>query len=266
MKSEHFCALLDVHFRGFKSGPESVPEPTLGTTPFREFRGVAPKEEDSSAQGRVVFLATNGLSQSLDAEKHGVFTKTLLKGLKGAADTKGYEPDGLVTVDELWEYVEKQIPAEVRKLGKTNEEKRQVPGLLESRGSDFVLTRNPAVTAKVSERLEKLRQLAKDGKISKDWASEGQSLLERMPKLNTYQEQRKQYQRLVDGALTVEEFGKERDKVQAALKIKRSAAFDYAAKVIRSTQIIRESYVKEVNQGDLVGWAIRGLYRQISAT
>src|SRR5262249_21187063 len=25
MKSEHFCAFLDVNFRGFKSGPESVP-------------------------------------------------------------------------------------------------------------------------------------------------------------------------------------------------------------------------------------------------
>ncbi len=263
MKTENFCAFIDVNFRGFKRGPESVPEPTLGTTSFREFRGVAPKEEDSSAQGRVVFLATNGLSQSLDAEKHGVFTKTLLKGLKGAADTKGYEPDGLVTVDELWEYLDKQLPEEVRKLAKTDEEKKQTPHLLESRGADFILTHNPAVTAKVTGRLDKLRQLAKDGKISKDWAAEGQPLLERMPKLNTYQELRRQYQRLVDGALTVEDFGKERTKTLAALKIKPSAAFDFAAKVIHSTQIIRESYVKEVNQGDMVAWAIRGLYRQI---
>lgn len=263
LKSEHFCALIDVNFRGFLHGPQSVPEPTLGTSSFREFRGVAPKEEESSAPGRVVFLATNGLSQSLDAKEHGIFTKTLLEGLKGAADSKGYEPDGLVTVDELWDYLDKQISEEVRKVGKGDEERRQIPHILESHGSDFVLTHNPAVTAKVNERLDKLHQLAKDGKISKEWASEGKSLLERMPKLNTYQGLRRQYQRLVDGKLTVDEFGAERTKTLAALKIKRSAAFNFAAKVIQSTQIIRDSYVKEVNQGDMVAWAIRGLYRQI---
>src|SRR5207245_9647029 len=97
LKSEHFCAFVDVNFRGFKRQPESVPEPALGDTHFKEFRGVGPKEEESSAPGRPVFLPTNGLSQSLDSEQHGVFAKALLEGLKGAADKKGYEPDGLVT-------------------------------------------------------------------------------------------------------------------------------------------------------------------------
>jgi C-terminal peptidase prc len=263
LKSEHFCAFIDVNFRGFKRGPESVPEPTLETSPFKEFRGVAPKEDDSSAPGRVVFLATNGLSQSLDAEDHGVFTKTLVEGLKGAADKKGYEPDGLVTVDELWEYVNEQIPEQARQLGKSDEQKRQTPWLLESLGGDFVLTRNPAVIAKVKERLNKLSQLAKDGEISKKLAEEGQDLLQRMPKLKTYQDLRKQYQRLADGALTVADFGKERTKILASLKLKTATAFAFAAKVIQSTQIIHEGYVKEVNQGDMVAWAIRGLYRQI---
>lgn len=263
LKSEHFCAFLDVNFRGFKRKPESVPEPALGTSPFKEFRGVAVKEEESSAPGRVVFLATNGLSQSLDAEDHGLFTKTLLKGLQGAADKKGYEPDGSVTVDELWDYINEQIPDEARKLGKADEENRQRPHLLESRGSDFVLTRNPAVTAKVKERLDNLRRLAKDGQISKEWATEGEELLRRMPKLKTHQELRRQYQRLADGGLSVEDFGKERAKALAGMKLKRSAAYAFAAKVIQSTQIIRDNYVKEVNPGDMVAWAIRGLYRQI---
>jgi carboxyl-terminal processing protease len=263
LKSERFCAFIDVNFRGYKRGPETVPEPTLGTAFFKEFRGVAHKEDDTSAPGRVVFLATNGLSQSLDAEQHGIFTQALLEGLKGAADKRGYEPDGLVTVEELWDYLDKQIPQEARKLGKVDEEKKQTPHLLESIGGDFVLTHNPGVTSKVTERLDKLRQLAKDGKISSEWAAEGQPLLQRMPKLNTYQDLRRQYQRLVDGALTIEEFGKERTKTLAALKLKRSTAFAFAAKIIQSTQIIREGYVKEVNQGDMVAWAIRGLYRQI---
>ena len=136
LKSEHFCAFIDVNFRGFQRRPEHVPEPTLGTSPFKEFRGVAAKEEDASAPGRVVFLATNGLSPSLDAEKHGLFTQTLLEGLKGAADKKGYEADGLVTVDELWEYVNDHMTEAARKLGKTPEEKRSTPGC--SRAGDAI--------------------------------------------------------------------------------------------------------------------------------
>jgi carboxyl-terminal processing protease len=263
LKSEHFCAFIDVNFRGFKRGPESVPEPVLPPSPFKEFRGVAAKEEESSASGRVVFLATNGLSQAFDGEKHGIFSEILLKGLKGAADKKGYEPDGLVTVDELWDYLYEQMPEQARKLGKTDEQKRQVPHLLESRGGDFVLTRNPALTAKVTERLKKLNQLADDGEISKERAVEGRDLLQRMPKLKTHQELRRQYQRLVDGDLSVKDFEKERNKTLASFKLKRSAAFAFAAKVIQSTQIIKENYVKEVNPGDMVAWAIRGLYRQI---
>ena len=84
-----------------------------------------------------------------------------------------------------------------------------------------------------------------------------------MPKLKTYQDLRKQYQRLADGALSTADFGKERTKILASLKLKTAAAFAFAAKVIQSTQIIHEGYVKEVNQGDMVAWAIRGLYRQI---
>ena len=87
--------------------------------------------------------------------------------------------------------------------------------------------------------------------------------LERMPKLQTYQELRREYQRLMDGTLTAEEFGKERAKTLAALKLKTATAFAFAAKVIQSTQIIREDYVKEVNRATWSRWAIRGLYRQI---
>src|SRR5262249_18658003 len=74
---------------------------------------------------------------------------------------------------------------------------------------------------------------------------------------------RKSYQRLVDGKLTLEAFTKEREKIQNSMKLDRKTAMAYAVKVIQSTEIIRESYVKEVKQGDLVAWAIRGLYRQI---
>jgi C-terminal peptidase prc len=125
-----------------------------------------------------------------------------------------------------------------------------------------VLTRNPAVAASVEERLAKLAALAKKGDISKEFASEGQKLLSGMPKLSAQRSLRRNYQSLVDGKLSVEEFTTKRDEILAGTKLKRAAALQYASKVIQATQQVRDNYVKEVNQGDLVEGAIRGLYRR----
>jgi len=269
LKSHKFCAFIDVNFHGYKDAPEKMPEPTFGTNAYREFLGADAKEghEDAkealSAPGRALFLANSGLRPSLDLDKDGIFTDVILTGLKGAADKEGFEQDGLVTVDELGDYVEKQVTELARKYGKTEEEKRQTARFFESRGSHFVLTHNPAVTAKVKERLEKLEKLAQDKKINHELATEGRKLLERMPKLKAHQELRRDYQKLVDGKLSVEDFTKERTSIFDGMKLKRSVAFAYAAKVIQSTQIIQKEYVKEVHQSDLVDWAIRGLYRQV---
>jgi uncharacterized protein with von Willebrand factor type A (vWA) domain len=162
-------------------------------------------------------LATNGLSQALDADKHGLFTQLVLDALKGAADKEGFEPDGLVTVDELWDYLKKEWPERARKYGKMDEEKR--PWVLEGWSSHFVLAHNPAATAKVAERLNKLAQLAKDEKISQEGLTEGQDLLQRMPKLKAYQNLRRAYQQLVDGTLSVEDFTKERKDWRPFTKI-----------------------------------------------
>ena len=152
--------------------------------------------------GRVVFLATNGLSTSLDLKDHGMFTKVLLDGLKGEADNEGYEPDGLVTVDELAKYLDKQMPELARKYGKTEEEKEQAHFVLGGRGNHFVLTHNPAVAAKVKERLDKFGQAGQGrqgpGRSSPRRAS---ILLERMPRLEAQRNLRKDYQELVDGKI-----------------------------------------------------------------
>jgi C-terminal peptidase prc len=263
LKSQRFCAFLDVDFHGYHEGPEKLAEPTLGTSPYKEFRGSDGTDDEAPTLGRVLFLATNGLSPSLDLDQHGLFTQVVLDGLKGAADREGYEPDGVVTVDELWEYLDRELPEKAQKIGKTDEEKRQAAHILQGHGTHFVLTQNPAVTAQVAKRLADLAALEDDKKITAEMATEGKKLLARMPKLKTYQDLRRSYEQLVDGKIDVDEFTKKREHSLAELKLKRSAAFDYAAKVIQATQVIKEGYVKSVNQGDLVAWAIRGLYRQI---
>ena len=45
---------------------------------------------------------------------HGVFTYYLLQGLQGAADLNR---DGIVTIQELYEYVEQQVTQKSRSVG-----------------------------------------------------------------------------------------------------------------------------------------------------
>jgi carboxyl-terminal processing protease len=263
LKSQRFCVLLDVNFKGFTSDDKKVAEPTLGSNPYKEFLGDDGTEEEASKPGRVLFLATNGLSRSLDLKDHGVFTETVLKGLHGAADKDGYEPDGLVTVDELTEYVEKEVRELVRANGKTKEEKEQYSIVLGGRGSHFVLTDNPTVSAKVKERLDKFAQLLKDDKVPADYAEEGKTLLAQMPRLEAQRNLRKQYQALIDGKIKLDQFKAKRKSILAGTKLERAEAVDFAEKVMEAVQIIAKGYVKKVNTNDLVAWAIKGMYRQV---
>lgn len=66
---------------------------------------------------------------------HGVFTYTLLKGLKGEAD--GSPKDGVVTVRELLAFVESQLP----ELSLKYRTQRQYP-VAQSQGMDFPLAMN----------------------------------------------------------------------------------------------------------------------------
>jgi C-terminal peptidase prc len=262
LKSKRFIALFDANLKGFDPGKESVPEPNPGDF-FKMFFGSEDKEDHQIADGRVIFLATNGLKPSLDLEKHGLFTTAILSGLEGGADKEGYEPDGQVTVDELSKYLEKQVPELARKYGQTKEEKEQLHHVLGSRFNHFVVTHNPDVAQKVQERLDKFAKLVEDGKVTGVMTSEGQQLLARMPRLKAYQELRKNYQKLADGELTVAAFSKERDRIFADMKIKRSEATTYAARVLHGIRMVQENYVKELNKGEMVGWAVQGLYRRI---
>jgi C-terminal peptidase prc len=262
LKSQHFAAFIDVNFKGFDAGKENVAEANPNDL-VKVFMGEADREDQTSPAGRVVFLATSGLRQSIDLEKHGLFAKVVMDGLKGGADKEGYEPDGLVTVDELVEYVNKELPALAKKFGKTQEEKLQLHHILGSRTSHFALTHNPKAMPQAQANLAKLAKLAADKKISREVAEEGQKLLSRMPKLKAQQELRKDYQKLVAGTLSVEDFLKARDEIFAAMKLKRSECVEFANKVMAAVNLVRNDYVKELNQGEMVRWAVRGLCQRV---
>jgi C-terminal peptidase prc len=262
LRSQHFCAFVDVNFKGFTS-KESIPEPDLRTNFFREFLGDDGTEDHAAVPGRAVFLATSGLTAPLDLSKHDAFVQVIFDGLKGKADKEGYEPDGVVTVDELMEYLDKELPEQYRTHGKTDKEKESTHLVMGGRGSHFVLTHNPAVADKVAERLKKLDEMAREKKLNADLAAEGRQLLERMPKLEAQRSLRKDYQALVDGQIDLDKFNSRRDKILAERKLKHSAAESFARTVIEVSDRVKSKYVKEVNQGNLVAWAVRGLYRRV---
>ena len=175
-----------------------------------------------------------------------------------------------MTVDELSKYLRDEVPNLARKYGQTDEEKEQLP-ISFARNSHFVLTHNPEVYPKVVKQLEKLESLAKDEKIDKDIAEEGSALLGRMPRVKERQALRKDYQKLVDGGFTVEEFMAARKKLQEATKLDTYAAKSYSEKLMRALDVFDSEYYKEpdnptyykgLNLTDMVVNAIKGLYHQ----
>src|SRR5206468_3731830 len=118
LQSHKVCLFVDVFFKGYKPEKGTPADPNVrGNAFYKEFLGKdsGDPEEDNPAPGRVLFLASgSGRFLSPDADKHGTFTQALLDGLKGKADKEGYEPDGVVTVDELGEYLKNTLPALVK--------------------------------------------------------------------------------------------------------------------------------------------------------
>jgi C-terminal peptidase prc len=261
LHSQKFCAFLDVNIAGFKAEKGASPSANLPNF-YKEFLGEV-KEDSGPPPGRILFLANTGLKPSLEAESHGVFMQAVLDGLTGAADKEGYEPDGLVTVDELITYLNKELPNLIEKYGKNREERDQRYIILGSRSTHFELTRNPRVAAQIRERLDKFNRLAAEKNLSTQLTDEGRQMLSRMPRLEVQRDLRKAYQRLADGTLTVDQLEKERATILAGSKLDRATARNFAAKVIHASQLVSKEYVKEVSQGELVASAVRGLYSRI---
>jgi carboxyl-terminal processing protease len=258
LKSQKLCAIMDVDYKGIDHGKDVVPDANFLDL-LRVFVGSEDKEEHQLPPGRVIILANNSVSHPLELPSQGAFTKVLIDALKGAADKDGYEPDGVVTVEELDSYIEKQMPKLARELGKDNEEKEQGAITWGAKTNHYVLSHNPAAMPKVEERLKKLAEMKLDPEVVAD----GQRLLKRMPKLKAEQDLRKAYQQLCDGTLAADAFLKLRTDNLASRKLDRDSAETFANRTIRGIQMVRDQYVKELNSGEMVGWAIRGLYRKM---
>ena len=74
---------------------------------------------------------------------------------------------------------------------------------------------------------------------------EGRNLLARMPKLEAQRALRKDYQALADGKLTIDDFIGDRERILSGMKLRRTAAVNFAQKVMEAIGQIKEG----VHQG-----------------
>jgi uncharacterized caspase-like protein len=73
-------------------------------------------ERLTRSKGRAIITAsrTNEVSIELPELGHGIFSYFLVNGLKGAADLNR---DGIISLQELYEYVEQQVTTKSRAVG-----------------------------------------------------------------------------------------------------------------------------------------------------
>ena len=254
VKSTKLCVLLDVNFRGYDAGQDKIPETGLERL-FEEYDGT--KDDEDGPGKPIMLLASNdGFKPSYDLDKQGLFATLVLEALRGKADSEGGEPDGIITVDELFQYVRKELPLRAIALGK----KEQTPTVLR-RSTHFVITHNPAVAAEIAERSAKFEKLVQGGALSSELVKEGRELLASMPRRDPLRKLRKVYQQYADGKLNADELESQRQLLRKGLEVARLDAEAFADKGLEVIDIVTKDYVKPVKSPELAAMAIRALYR-----
>ena len=109
--SERVVMLLDTCYSGTAGGRTFARQQIRSGNLSDQFL-----ERLTRSRGRVVITASGPNEVALESPDlgHGIFTYYLLEGLAGKADRNG---DGLVTVSELYEYVEDQVDRAARLAG-----------------------------------------------------------------------------------------------------------------------------------------------------
>jgi hypothetical protein len=103
IRSERLVFIADSCYSGASGGR------TISLTGIRANISDTFLDRIATGKGRIILTASGANEVSAEDEKlhHGVFTYFLLDGLRGKADT---DKDGVITVDEAYAYVSKQVP------------------------------------------------------------------------------------------------------------------------------------------------------------
>jgi len=103
IRSDRLVFIVDTCYSGASGGR------TISVTDIRAGISDGFLDRITGGKGKIILTASgaNEVSAESDELQHGIFTHFLIKGLQGQADSDG---DGLITVDEVYTYVSKQVP------------------------------------------------------------------------------------------------------------------------------------------------------------
>jgi hypothetical protein len=111
IEAERVVAFVDACYSGAAGGRTFLSKRTRAGTLDDQFL-----ERLTRSKGRAIITASRPSEVSIELPElgHGIFTYYLVEGLKGAADTNR---DSIVTLQELYEYVEQQVSKKSRAVG-----------------------------------------------------------------------------------------------------------------------------------------------------
>jgi hypothetical protein len=111
IEAERVVAFLDSCYSGAAGGRTFSSKKTRASLVDDQFL-----ERLTRSKGRAIMTASRPAEVSIELSElgHGIFTYFLVQGLKGAADLNR---DGIVTLQELYEYVEQQVATKSRAVG-----------------------------------------------------------------------------------------------------------------------------------------------------
>jgi hypothetical protein len=111
IEAERVVAFLDACYSGAAGGRTFTSKKTRAGSVDDLFL-----ERLTRSKGRAIITASRTTEVSIELPElgHGIFSYYLVKGLKGAADLNR---DGIVSLQELYEYVEQQVTAKSRSVG-----------------------------------------------------------------------------------------------------------------------------------------------------
>jgi len=252
--------MLDVNFFGFQRDKTRVPEEGLDKM-WKEFDATKDEEDENAVVRPLMFMsATDGLTPSPELGDHGLFSAVLLEALSGKADKEGDDPDGIVTVDELFTYFGKEYTRRAQASVSADHELRPI---LAGKSTHYALSLNPAAADIVAGRLDKFQNLARQLQLPEDVVKEGKDYLSKMPRMENQRKLRKKYQELVDGKVKVEAFLADRQNLLKAMTVSREDAEKFADKLIRVAKYAQAEYVKPVRMDEMALAAVKGLFRVV---
>jgi hypothetical protein len=111
VEAERVVVFLDACYSGAAGGRTFASKKTRAGHVDEAFL-----ERLARSKGRAILTASRPAEVSIELPElgHGIFTYYLIQGLKGAADLNR---DGIVTLQELYEYVEQQVTQKSRAVG-----------------------------------------------------------------------------------------------------------------------------------------------------